>query len=69
MSQDLTDDQLTPDNDLVPSGNKPLPKPKVTKVYVAIVSLRHNVLKIEAATGICYTLPYFKLGFKKKSRS
>ena len=39
MTQDLTDDKSTliqVMNDLVPSGNKPLPEPMLTHIYVAI---------------------------------
>ena len=38
MPQDLTDDKsnIGSGNGLVPSGNKPLPEPMLTQIYVAI---------------------------------
>ena len=38
MPQDLTDDKVNigSGNGLVPSGNKPLPEPMLTQIYVAI---------------------------------
>ena len=32
MPQDLTDDNIGSGNGLVPSGNKPLPEPVLTKI-------------------------------------
>ena len=37
MLQDLTDDvKIGSANGMVPSGNKPLPEPMLTQIYVAI---------------------------------
>ena len=44
---------ISPGNGLVPSGNKPLPEPMLTQIFVTImVSLGHNELKIHLLSVI-----------------